>query len=400
MRAVLAPLVAFLIVRTAGSAAFLCLQVASPAASAAMGIDPRLVGLVSAMAFMGSGIGSPAASGLVGRAGALRIMQGSLVAGAVSLVIASLGHPLFYLLGAALIGLSNGPITPAGSDLLVRRTPRHLLSTVFGVGQTGVTFGTALVGVLVPAVTVRAGWQAGIWCVAGLNLLAALAAEPLRGALRDTPSPTGHRVGLAVIIDSTRMVLRHPLLRETAICSAIYGAMQWNFGSFLVTYLVDELRLPYVTAGISLSLAQISGAGGRVAWGVVADRIGDQRKVLGIIGLIMTVCGAAVALFSDAWPVLAIHAVCVVLGFTAIGYNGIYLARIAALAPVGQSAFATGGALVVFNIVAVVSPLVFSGMAAALDRYGYGFALLAVGTMLAASMFFRRPAATDAESER
>jgi len=396
MRVVLAPLLAFLIIRTAGSTAFLCLQVASPAATAAMGVDPRLVGLVSAMAFLGSGIGSPAGSGLVSRAGALRIMQGSLAGGALSLLVATVGHPVFYLLGALLLGLSNGPITPAGSDLLVRRTPRHLLASVFGLAQTGVAFGTALAGVLVPVVTVHAHWRAAIWTVAALNLLAAALAEPLRAAVADTPAPGRPPMGLRAIIESTRLVLRHPGLRETAVACALFGAMQWNLGSFLVTFLVGEVGVPYVAAGLALSIAQIAGAGGRVVWGFVADRVGDQRRVLALTGAIMTAGGLGVAAFGPGWPLAAMQAVCAVLGFTAIGFNGIYLARIAALAPTGQSAFATGGALVVFNAIAVVSPLVFSAVVALSGGYSAGFLLLAVATTIATAAFLRRDPAAAA----
>ncbi|MDQ3215971.1 MAG: MFS transporter, partial [Pseudomonadota bacterium] len=81
------------------------------------------------------------------------------------------------------------------------------------------------------------------------------------------------------------------------------------------------------------------------------------------------------------WIVVALMAA---FGATAVGWNGVYLAAIARLAPSGQTAFVTGGALAFTYLGVVIGPPMFGAIAEASGSFSVAFSLLAVPLLLCA----------------
>ncbi|MBI4184067.1 MAG: MFS transporter [Proteobacteria bacterium] len=384
----LVPASTFLSVRMMGSAAFLTVQVAAPAAARDVGFEASAVGFISSCAFLGTMIGSPSAGPLVARLGGVRVMQAGLVAGGLSLALAAFGVPWLMLLAAFSLGLGLGPITPSGSELLMRFTPRRLLSFTFGLTQSAVPLGSALAGALVPAMAVAFGWRAGLYSVALLCLGLAALIHPLHRPL-DASRDRSTRFSAVEVLAAVRLVLASPSLREVTVTASAFGAVQWCLGTFLVAYLAGEIGLPYVTAGLALTVAQIAGSLGRVAWGVLADVVGSTRAVLAGLGMAMAAADFGLALVSPAWPLAGLLVLCAVAGVTAIGWNGIYLSELGRLAPTGRAANVTGGSVFVFSLVTVIAPALFSLLIWLTGTYATGFGLLALVALAAALRLFR-----------
>jgi fucose permease len=99
-------------------------------------------------------------------------------------------------------------------------------------------------------------------------------------------------------------------------------------------------------------------------------------------------------MFSAAWPLPGLLAVVAVLGGTAIGWNGVYLAEAARVAPAGQAAMATGGCLFFTYVGVVCCPFLFGLLQRASGSYALCFAAAAVAyAVVAAVLALRRPAA-------
>ena len=109
--------------------------------------------------------------------------------------------------------------------------------------------------------------------------------------------------------------------------------MQISLNAFLVSFCVVELEMTLTAAGAALAMAQTGGLVGRVFWGVVGDRLGHTRLVLGPLGLAMA--AAAVATVATEWTFPALVTLCFFFGLTASGWNGLFLAEVARLAPEG-----------------------------------------------------------------
>ena len=92
----------------------------------------------------------------------------------------------------------------------------------------------------------------------------------------------------------------------------------------------------------------------------------------------MTGGGIAAALFTPDWSYAAILGVCILLGLTAVGWNGLYLSEVARIAPKGEASRATGGALFVTFFGVVAAPPIFRAIVAITDDFGAGFIALTV----------------------
>jgi MFS family permease len=150
-----------------------------------------------------------------------------------------------------------------------------------------------------------------------------------------------------------------------------------SFTTYLVSFLKIELAYSLVAAGLIFSAAQIAGVLGRIVWGAIADRVLDPRRVLTLLGLVMALCGAAVSFFATPWPLWSVLGVCLLYGATAVGWNGVFLAEVARLAPEGRVAIVTGGTQFFTFAGVFIGPPVFAAVASAAGSYGAGFALIA-----------------------
>jgi nitrate/nitrite transporter NarK len=163
-----------------------------------------------------------------------------------------------------------------------------------------------------------------------------------------------------------------------AVTSGVYSSVQTAFVTYLISYLKLGLGYSLVTAGFVFAMSQIAGVAGRIVWGAVADRWLAPRLLLALLGIVMSLCGAAAILFDPGWPVAAVLAVCVLYGATAVGWNGVYLAEVARLAPEGRIAIVTGGTQFFTFSGGLLGPPIFGAVAAASGSYGVGFILFAV----------------------
>ena len=372
--------------------------VLAPLAAPDFGVDPVYIGVYVAAIYGIAACSGLASTGLIARFGPLRVSQACLTLAALALVCAASGHVAGLLAAALLFGLSYGPPTPASTTMLAQGTPPQWMNLVFSIRQTGVPLGNMLGGALLPALALAAGWQAAALIVAAACLVLVLLVQPMREGL-DIARDRDRRVfARGLFIGPLRLVFRSPPLRRLALASFGYSGMQTALSAFLVTYLNDGLGMPLVLAGIVLSVAQVAGVGGRILWGLVADRLARPEHVLGGLGLAMTASALAAGWFSLDWPLAAIFAVCIVFGGTAVAWNGVYLAQIARLAPPGRAGEVTGGtAFITFSGV-MVTPAVFSVIVSTTGSYGAAFAAVAVLTFVSGLQFFFMPARPAAKA--
>ena len=133
---------------------------------------------------------------------------------------------------------------------------------------------------------------------------------------------------------------------------------------------------------------------GRVGWGAMAGRFVTGRRMLGMLGLAMSIAAVAMASFTTAWPVPMIMLASAVLGATGTGWNGVFMAELARLAPPGEVSRATGGAASFSFMGAMLGPAGFSAVVAATDSYSAGFLLVSSMTLIPGIFLSRSKTAT------
>jgi MFS family permease len=390
-RGVALPLAVTLAVQTLVAFAVYCAPVMAPVAGPALGFSPSAVGYYIAVTYCGSMIGSAAAGGWVARFGPIRVSQAGLVLALCGLALAASAVPPLVMLGGFIVGLGYGPTTPASSVILVRSAPPAMFSLIFSIKQTGVPAGGALAGALVPLMILGMGWQWGAVAIGLACLVLAIAIGAVRERYDHGLDPRAS-ISLRTAFAPVGMVLREPGLRQMCVTSFVYGGVQITLVTYLVTFLVESFALTLVVAGLVMAVAQVASVIGRVLWGVLADRVLTRRAMLGLLGIGMGISALLALAAGPGWPAWLLFLYASAFGATAVGWNGVFLAEIARIAPQGRTSEATGGCLFFTFLGVVVTPPIFNAVLALAGSYPVAYAIFAVPALaVGISMLIRIP---------
>lgn len=311
---------------------------------------------------------------LADRYGPFLVAIGAACVVAVAMLILAGAHgPAALLIAGVLIGLAFGPETPASSALLGRLARPADRPLIFSVRQTGNQAGAMLGSLSLPAIAALWSPQAGFAAVM-IVAFAALAAFAWLRPRYDTVgtasvSPPSLRAALALLAGDRR-------LARLALASMPYSAMQMALNTFFVSFAVGHLDLAPAAAGALLAVAQGAGLIGRVGFGVVVGRGIPALTLIAGVGVAMALAAIVIAGLGSALPVWALAALVALFGLTASGWNGVFLAEVARLAPATRVGEATGAVLMASYCGLVIGPLLV-GATAALAGLAASFIVLA-----------------------
>lgn len=357
---------------------FSATAVVAPALPPDLGLDESGLGIFGALTFAGAMFGTSVAAFLMPRHGPIRLIQvGVLLSGlALAALFTGLGWLVFA--AAVFIGIGYGPNAPGGSYLLSRHTHPARRSLIFSIKQSGVPAGGALVGVVVPLVEARQGWEAALLVVILIGVVAVVVMQPWRARLDPeviaaAPARVAMRLSDVIPVAAVR---GNPVLVRIALMSFTYGAGQMILGTFLVIFLVEKAAMSLVSAGVAFSAMQVSSFVVRMIAGWLNDRLGQSRPILASFGVVTAISVTLLAMVDAQTPYGLVLLLAVSCGAGAAGWNGVYLAEVARQVPEQQIASATAATVFFTYFGLVVGPAAFS-LLLALDGYGLAFAGLA-----------------------
>ncbi|WP_372422536.1 MFS transporter [Salinarimonas chemoclinalis] len=224
---------------------------------------------------------------------------GRLLAGSTGLVAAALVGtaiaPNFavFLAAAPLVGLGSGAIDSGlNAYAAARFSARHMtwLHAAFGFGAACGPF------LMTGALVVGGSWRLGYGTIALIMGAMALVFLSTRGLWRaDAGGPVGAGARAAPARVTTRAALAHPVVRLQIAMFCIYVGVEYGAGLWIFTVLSEGRGLSVELAGTMAGLFWGGLFVGRVGFGLVADRLGEDLSVrLGLAG--MTLGAAAFAL--------------------------------------------------------------------------------------------------------
>ena len=279
--------------------------------------------------------------------------QAIIAIGLVAVAGSQAFTPLVILMIIA--GAGYGILNPTTTKAGISWFPRRQRGTVTGLKQVGLPLGGALGALLMPPLALRVGW---------------------RGAVALAARSTARGVGRAL-----RRVLASRDLWLVSIATFTFAGMQTVWMGFLVLYLAEVVKIPLIAASRFLVMAQVTGVFGRVAFGVLSDRVfgGRRRIVLVIAGLGSAACSLAMAGTGPgtSWWLLA--ALALAFGFVGIGWNGVQHTLLAEIVGIRAAGTAVGLGLAISSFGVTLCPPLFG---LAVERLG-GFAVPWVGLGLA-----------------
>jgi hypothetical protein len=100
--------------------------VLAPVAGMEVGVAASAVGVATALIYISSTFAALMSGGVIGRFGPMRVSQLSLIlcAGGIALMVSA--NAWLIGVGALIIGLGYGPVTPSSSAILAERVPPNL----------------------------------------------------------------------------------------------------------------------------------------------------------------------------------------------------------------------------------------------------------------------------------
>lgn len=369
----------WLVLATTATQAFASMSTMSPstvapALGASLDLPTSLIGYLVTMIYAGAIATSLIGGAVVRRLGGCRASQLALALCATGILLVAGGWLPALALGAFVMGLGYGFTNPAASHLLSRFATGPRINLIFSIKQTGVPWGGMLAGLLIPSAALAVGWQGGILLVALFCLILMLLLQISRRHWDDDRDP-GIRLFTSPLA-AIALVWRSKGLRLISLAAMTLSFSQLCFTTFLVALLVEELSYTLVAAGLVLSLSQVVSVAARLLWGWMADRLGDSLKVLKLLIGLLILAAATVPMLAPDWPVAAIYGVFMLIGATAVGWNGVYMAAVARLAPAGQIGAATGGSLVLTFAGVVGGPAAFAASTGLTGGYAASYVLI------------------------
>jgi MFS family permease len=315
------------------------------------------------------------AGGLIIHIGSLRMASLCAAAVAASMAFAALGSSSALLAAGLCLGFAFGPETPASTALLGKLVTDERRALVFSVRQTGNQIGAVIGSLALPAIAI---WLTPQWSYAAVGACAIggiVVFEWLRpdyAGLTQAPRQLGMRARLALATSDRRIA-------ALAVASMPFSGMQLALNTYFVTLGVRELGLSHLEAGAALACAQGGGLLGRLGWGFLAMRIGAPRLILVGLGLGMTLCAATFGFFGDVLGKAGQYALAAAFGLTAGGWNGVFLAVVARLAPQDRIGEITGAVLTASYAGLLVTPIMIAVVESFSDLAGafVGLAILA-----------------------
>ena len=363
----------------------------APDAQQDIGVSAAAVGLVTALIYLAS-VPSALISGLlVSRIGAIRVSQLCVLFSSTGIILISTGDPLIIVIGALVVGIGYGAVTPSSSTVLADQAPKNVRSLIFSIKQSGVPIGGAIAGTLVPFLMYRFGWREAAIITGLIGFFVIVLAQLIQKKI-DRPTLRSPELPQSLsLIKPIKFVFADRKLRELAVSSFAFSGMQMSLGSYLVVMLTEQAQLTVAVAGYALSVAMIAGVIGRLFWGGLADYGISPRRVLGFLGFLMGLSASAICFVNSEFSITLVYVLAFFFGASAVGWNGVYIAEVARIAPKGQTGMATGGSLAMTYSGVVLLPTSFWLIYLITNSYIWGFLALGLLTFWRGLLFFKRP---------
>ncbi len=344
-----------------------------------VGLSLPAAGALVALPSVGTALTLVAWGWLVDRTGErLVLVSGSVLTTAA--LAGALITPSLALLSACflLAGAASASAASASGRLVVGWFPARRRGMAMGVRQMSQPLGAAIAAMSMPALAASHGLRAALavpLVMAGASAVAALV------VVIDPPRPDRDDPASTTLATSPYRASRY--LHRIHGVSVLLVLPQALMQSFMLAWLVLGHGWSPASAGAVVTAAQLLGAAGRIAVGVISDRVGSRLTPLRAVAVSVSaglLALAAAEVFGA--PGAVAVALAVIAAVLVVADNGLAFTAVAEHAGPHWSGRALGVQNTAqFLAISAVTPV----FAAGIDRWGYGpvFAGAAVVAALA-----------------
>jgi MFS family permease len=369
--------------------------VLSPAVAPTLSLPPERLGIFVAIAYLAAMTAGLPTGNWVARWGGVRVSQASLLSLMTGTWLACLGDAWSLVPSALCIGFGYGLANPSAAAVLARHVPAQASGLFFSMKQAGVPVGVALAGLCMPLGLQWIGWQPSVFLAGGVCLLVAVWLWSTVSRLQPAQERGTMHMGArwwAPLLD----VGRDRDLRRLGVVSLVYAMAQQGFLTFLVSFLHLQGGMTLAMAAAILAASQVASTAARVGFGHVADRWVSPPRLLGWLGIAMSLGLVLLAWVGTSGHVLGSALVALVCGTFVMGWNGVFFAELVRTAPRERLASAAGTTQFLTFSGAMSGPFLIAQWVGFGGSYAQGLLWLSLLPVAIGLMLLRRSARQDA----
>lgn len=365
-----------------------------------MGLNYTQVGFFTSSFFFGIALTATIGGWAADSLGIRRmVVLGTFLMGIFMVTASWMSSFLTVIAFLALAGICYSTVTPSTNKATMYWFHDRLRATAMGIKQTGINGGGFVASLIIPPLALNYNWHYA-FSLAGLLVL-------MGGVLmllfyrEIEPSP--HH---GMVLREWKQQIRKVVSNRNVLVLGFEGffrvGVQNAFLAYLILYLQMILQLSIITSSLFFGLAHVSGAVGRVTWGLVSDRLfeGQRKRVYMFIALISGVTLYILGNLTATTPHWMISVIVAILGFTAVGHQGVGLSFISEVAGKEFTGTASGFNQSFYFLGAVVMAPLFGLMVDLFGTYTTAWMSLALFSFIASGLVafvkedFKKNAAT------
>lgn len=310
-----------------------------PNLAAETGLAERDFGFAMTFIFLGAAISSAMTGSCMRWFGSVGLQALTIVWMAGAMLVITAGTWSSTMLAAFLFGLGYGPLSPISMTIVTERTPIRNRGLFLSIRQSSQPLAGVVLGRALPPMMLAYGWQAGILATSvavALGFVLIFSWPSLfrlrhERAIRAPVDIETRNRGLLRAIAS-RFVIP-PDLRVIWAAGVIFAITQVGLVFFTYIYMLEEVKLSPIAAGIFASNLQLAGLFGRPMFGWICDRIGRTDVVLITIALISVGASFGLVAAQATWSGWAFLGLALACGASGQGWNAVFTAAMSELVP-------------------------------------------------------------------
>jgi ACS family hexuronate transporter-like MFS transporter len=351
-----------------------------------LGLNYTEVGVFTSSFYLGTALSATFVGWAVDCLGIKKmVILGSSIMGASMLIagwMPSFGLVMLFLVFS---GIAYSTISPSTNKATMYWFHERLRATAMGIKQTGINGGGFLAAFIIPPLALSFSWRIALSVGSVLVVLGGIIMFIF---YREVDPQTQCQRALSEWKAQIKQIVSNRNILVLGLEGFFRIGVQNAFLAYLILYLQKVIQASVVTAGLFFALTHASAAAGRIAWGLVSDRIfGGQRKkvyvvIAWIAGLLLILLGS----LTPDTPIWVVALIVALLGFTAVGHQGVGLSFVAEAAGKEFTGTASGfNQTFYFSGIVLMAPL-FGLMVDAFGTYSYAWTVLALFSFIASGL--------------
>jgi MFS transporter, ACS family, hexuronate transporter len=322
------------------------------------------IGMLPAGLFLGQALASIPAGFLVDRLGSRKLLLVlSICLGLGFIFTTFFSHFWSMLIFVVIGGLGYGAMHPVSNRGIIYWFSQKQRGTAMGIKQMGVTLGSALSAVILLPIAASYGWRTAVIAAAMLLILTGILSF-FQYCDSNTAPQGSNDQRLSVFYKSMwGMIRNRPLLLVSLSALGLNGA-QMCLNTYLVLFAYEKMGISLFLSGLLLVISEACGSFGRVAWGMISDRIfnGERVVIVIVIVVISALSSSTLAFLPEHTPFGFLVPIIAVFGFAVSGFNGIWMNLASELVPPEQAGISSGLSITIGSLGVIAAPPVFGFM--------------------------------------